>query len=123
VDDVVLSSSGLAEVIAPGSPDPEPDIAIRWMLRSRHNGAEYETAQVRGWLTAVVRPAQDQAGGTVLAGDLRVHVVALAGLLDGMRKIDFRPGFEFGEYWRQLQEATFAIAGLLPENAVREPRP
>ena len=126
VNDVVLSQSGLAEVIAAGPPDPEPDIAIRWILRSLHNGAEYETAQVRGWLTAVVRrgqPSQEEAGATVLADKVRIHVVTLAGLLDGMRKIDFRPGFEFSEYWRQLQEATTAIAGLLPENAAgEEPR-
>lgn len=53
---------------------------------------------------------------TLSPDEVRPHVVTLAGLLDGMRKTDFTPRFEFREYWRQLQAEVSALAGLLPEN-------
>lgn len=55
--DIVLVQPGLAEVLAEGPADPEPEIIIRWRLRSMHNGAEYELSLFRAVLTAVVRPA------------------------------------------------------------------
>jgi len=58
VGDIVLSQNGLAEVIAEGATDPEPEIVIRWSLRSLHNGAEYENGLFRDLLTAVVRTEQ-----------------------------------------------------------------
>jgi len=105
--------------------------AIQRAVRSSDAGVRGELSQLAGVWTdgfiagMIVRhiktpAARGEAGATVTAGDLRIHVVTLAGLLDGMRKIDFRPGYEFSEYWRQLQEATTAIASLLPENAARE---
>lgn len=50
------------------------------------------------------------------ADQVRIHVVTLAGLLDGMRKIAFAPEGDFREYWKQLNDAVLELAALLPEN-------
>jgi prevent-host-death family protein len=64
---------------------------------------------------AALRAFTDSNDPPVSAGEVRKHVVHLAGLLDGMRKVT--PPGEVRSYWKHLQDATAALADLLPENA------
>jgi antitoxin (DNA-binding transcriptional repressor) of toxin-antitoxin stability system len=72
---------------------------------------------------AAFRESGHPLGGDapVSANEVRHHVVTLATLLDGMRKIAFRPEGEFRDYWKLLQDETAALADLLPENALEIP--
>jgi PHD/YefM family antitoxin component YafN of YafNO toxin-antitoxin module len=60
--------------------------------------------------------ADDGLGGDVpvSAQAVRHRVVRLAGLLDGMRKL--QPEAAVEQYWPMLNEAVSDLAGLLPEN-------
>jgi prevent-host-death family protein len=66
---------------------------------------------------AALRAFEESDNPAVSADEVRHHVVTLAGLLDGMRKIAFEPDGEFQRYWKQLSAATAELADLLPENA------
>ena len=68
------------------------------------------------YMRATLRAFTDSADLPVSADEVRKHVVHLAGLLDGMSKIEFRPGADFRDYWQDLVDATAKLADLLPEN-------
>jgi prevent-host-death family protein len=86
------------------------------------NGKPVAVLVPAGWYEhtrATLRAFADSDDPPVSADEVRKHVVTLAALLDGMRKIAFRPEGEFRDYWKLLQDEVVTLADLLPENAPR----
>ena len=74
----------------------------------------------RAALAAFAEAAWGGGDPPVSAREVRVYVTRLAGLLDGMRKYIHPeiPKKYVRGYWKHLpQDATVALADLLPENA------